>query len=543
MRRAVTLALALLLAGAAGAQPEPSPLERDERLGKRVTVHWRKTSLAAALKELSRAAGVECYPERALTDEPIMASFTDVPAREVMAQVARLLHFTWVPYGGTRAAPTYLLYQSQKAKQEEAAELAGARLAVERELQAGLERLRRLSRLPPEQRERELNRLQQGIEQAYVGSMAGPQSPGAARGLLDGISAQSVGTPIGRAMLEMLEGFSPGVWDRIRQEEPVVFSSTPGLGELLLPEGLENRLREGRPGFPLPRGLVTRLGTAAEDGIRRAEEAMQGRWSMAEGFRVTVQMNLTLGEQPVGMLRVSPAPSGDDPMNALFAMSGLMIMGAPRSTEEPEEDPAAREARFGKDPVLGRKAVLKLPPPAERPALPAPVVVPGQGAYRVAEVLEAVEKTFGVHLVADAYSRQGLPTFPKPDDKPVALYQVLDRLAGAARRWEREGSTIRLRSRSWAHDRRGEIPLSWMGRWLTLRKKQGSLNLDQLAEIALALRDEQVEGLMVAAMELEDPRPLDFVAVSQARGVLRFYGRLLPAQRARLLAGGALPVS
>src|SRR5690349_23928090 len=94
-------ALLLLLAQPAFAQSTPrSPFEGDARLDKKVTVHWKKATLYDALKELSKATGANLGPDRALVDEPVMASATDVPARQVLEQVGTLLHFTWVRSGG-----------------------------------------------------------------------------------------------------------------------------------------------------------------------------------------------------------------------------------------------------------------------------------------------------------------------------------------------------------------------------------------------------------------------------------------------------------
>ncbi len=541
MRAYSILFLVLALIGPASAQPEGSPLQQDSRLSKPITVRWRKTSLDDALREVTRLTGVTVLPERSLVDEPVMAAFRDAPAREVLDQVAHLLHFTWARYGGTKDRPHYLLYQSARARREEAEMIAGARLAVERELQKSLDRMRRISRMSAEQLAGQAERFERDLESAFSSGFASAQDVGMRR-LMDGMTAHSVSSPLGRAMLDFVDGLPAGVWDVVRREDPVVFSTQPGPGELSLPEGFEQRLRDSKPGFPFPKSLFRRFGPQAEQGIQMAEGMMQQRWGAASAFRVTIQMNLSLGEQPVGMLRISPAPTGGDEANALFGMSGLTLMGVPALDEESAAEQAERAKRLAADPFFGRKAVLKLPPLPERPVLPGMMVFGNTKAYKTAEVLPAVEEAFGVHLVADAYSRQTMNLFTPPGDKPIALYEVLDRLAGGARRWERDGAAIRLRSKTWAHDRRGEIPVRYLQRWEAIRARRGAFSLDDLAEIATALRDEQVETLILAAFEIESPNPLGYATVSTNRDVLRFYGRLIPGQRAALLRGQPIPV-
>jgi hypothetical protein len=129
-----------------------------------------------------------------------------------------------------------------------------------------------------------------------------------------------------------------------------------------------------------------------------------------------------------------------------------------------------------------------------------------------------------------------------PGDSEIPLYRLLDTIAGTGREWVADGDTVRLRSLTWAHDRRGEIPVRYMRRWLVVRDKKGAFNLDDLAEIATLLRDEQVESLMFSAIEAGSNDITDFIMVSANREPLRLWGKLLPAQRRALAAGTPVPV-
>jgi hypothetical protein len=535
--------LPLALLGPAGAQSSRSPLAQDPRLQQPVTVRWRKTSLYDALQELSKATGASINPERSLVDEPVMASAEKLPAWELMEQVSRLLHYTWVRSGGTPEKPNYLLLQDRKAREEEEAQLRGAELAVRAALERELARCRQLSQLSPDALAREQQKADQAVERLFSGDLASASgNPAAMRGYLDWMSLKSVTGPIGQSMLSLLDQLSPAQWTAMGQGQVLIYASNPRAeGEQPLPAGMEAQLRNGRPGFPLPATLISKLGEQAGTGIQKAGEMMQDRWSRAGGFRVTLRLNLNLGAQPVGMLQASPEPDDAGPIGAMFAMSGLNLIGAPTLIPEEKEDPAAREARLKQDSVLAREAVLKLPPLPEAPALPFASFL-GK-SYRAADVLPAIEAAYGVHVVGDAYSRQAMTPFPPPGDRAQPLFKVLDTLCATARDWERDGATIRLRSRTWAHDRRGEVPTRLLKRWQASWERNQGFDLEDLSLIAAALRDEQTETLLFAALELELKNAMDYIAVSTGRGPLRLLGSLLPAQRRQLLAGRPMPVA
>ncbi len=525
------------------AAQERSPFNGDKRLEQPVTVSWRKATLYDALQELTRTTGIKLSPDLAVVDEPIMAAATQVPARVLLEQIADLLDLTWSRSEDKAGTSRYLLYQSRAARERELAELQKSERAVVEALNRDLARYRQVAKMPEDQLHQQLEKSDRELSELLAGGFAGlGNNPAATRKFQDAQALRALSSPIGRSMLGVLDSLSPGQWNLLRSDRPLVFSSDPKEGELPLPASIQNQLRTGTPGFPLPKALFRALGPQVEQGIGQAERMMQNRWNQATGFKVTVHLNLNIGSQPLGLLRVNPAPLGEGDAgpqgDALFGMAGLQIMGVPSLAEEPTEDPAAREARLAADPVLGKKAKLALPKPE---AAPGPLAILGQ-QHRVADVLPAVEKAFGMRLISDAYNRQAMSLVPPLGEGEIPLYRVLDTLAGTSRRWERDGHTIRFRSRTWAHDRRAEIPVRYMRRWLDARDKKGGFGLDDMAEIAALLRDEQVDSLMFSALEAGAKDFTDFVMISANRNILRFYGKLIPPQRRTLLAGAPILV-
>src|SRR5262249_17173706 len=64
-------------------------------------------------------------------------------------------------------------------------------------------------------------------------------------------------------------------------------------------------------------------------------------------------------------------------------------------------------------------------------------------------------------------------------------------------RWNQDGSWLQFRSTSFYDDRRKEVPNRLLARWSAARRRNGSLSLDELIEIA-QLPDAQLDGTEMA---------------------------------------------
>src|SRR5262249_18715943 len=304
----------IAVAPPAAAAPKPSPFEGDARLEKKVTVRWSKANLQEAVQEVQHATGVTLRVDSAVMDEPVMASARDVPARAVLEQVARLTHYTWLRQGGTEEKPGYRIFQDRAAQLEEQAEIDGARQQVLQALQKELQRYRQLSQLPPDRLQQEVDRADQELSNALSGGlMALGSNPAMAERLQEGQAVRAVASPIGRAMLDLLDTIQPEQWRQMEDDDTITFATRPAAGDLPLPTSFEERLRNAKPGFPFPKAVLKTLaGEAAENALGQAETMLQDGWSQAESFRVTVQLTLDVGAQPVGMLRATPEPVRSD---------------------------------------------------------------------------------------------------------------------------------------------------------------------------------------------------------------------------------------
>lgn len=556
MRRPAALVLSLLAllsvtAGSSQAMAQAGALlGEDPRLARRISVDWSKTTLYEALREVSKQTGVYVTPERARVDEPLMAAVSDLPAHELLTQIARLFNYSWVRSGGSDEKPNYLLYQTRKAAAEEEALVNEQHAAVMVALQRELENYRRLGALPPDQLQTQVEQANREFEGAFKSALSG--NAGAAdtgKKIMNGMALRTLGTPAGRAMLNLLNGLTPSQWQSLIQDgAPIVYSTQPIAGELAMPSAVSDLLRSHEPGFPFPTEALAGLGPQVQEGLNLVTGMMRTTWGRASGFRAAIELNISEDSMPMGILRVAPEPmlaageESDLPKEAtdtLFGLSGINMIAIPQSLLEETKRSPEEEALLAADPLLGKKVKLELPPPTSLFGIPG---APGT-AYRLAQVLPLVQAGAGIPIVADAYNRQVMNMVTLPEKSELPLYQLLDKMAGSGRAWTRDGGAIRIRSKTWAFDRRGEIPLRYMQRWLAVREKRGYLELDDMAEIASLLRDAQVDSLMFAAMEAGGAHFTDFALITQNRDILRFWHTLLPIQRQQLRRGAVLPAA
>src|SRR5262249_23494419 len=145
------------------------------------------------------------------------------------------------------------------------------------------------------------------------------------------------------------------------------------------------------------------------------------------------------------------------------------------------------------------------------------------------ELLPEAARVYDINCIADAYW-SGPQIIPQELSRrePTSLAAILDRLVQGHEHWDRAGSLVRLRSRTWYLDRPREIPLRFVRRWVDVADRGGALRLDEWVETATSLTEEQLESLpsLVDALGL----PRDLTELARVRGVLRLYASLSPAQ-------------
>jgi hypothetical protein len=109
--------------------------------------------------------------------------------------------------------------------------------------------------------------------------------------------------------------------------------------------------------------------------------------------------------------------------------------------------------------------------------------------------------------------------------------------------WRKDGRPIRWASRTPGRDRALEAPQRIVGPWQARAARRGFAGLDEAAELASRLTDDQALGVSnYWGWYFEDPWIAPLGNLYAERRHLRLWATLSPAQRAEALAGMATPV-
>jgi hypothetical protein len=205
----------------------------------------------------------------------------------------------------------------------------------------------------------------------------------------------------------------------------------------------------------------------------------------------------------------------------------------PWGADEPDEKVnAARLVALDNDPVFGAKKPLKVdlrPRPAEAEYW--------KGTWGLGEMLPDVARIYGVSLISDAYNGDRTTT-RFASAPPIALYDLLDRLAGDRHVWDHRGRLVRFRYRAWPFARPQEVPMRLLRHWQALLDRDGALPLEEWLSMT-TLTDLQLDTLFHWGMFRG---PGAFVVPGDPRYALRLYVSLTPGQQQALRQGRPLPI-
>ncbi|MCC6483374.1 MAG: hypothetical protein IT209_00885 [Armatimonadetes bacterium] len=149
------------------------------------------------------------------------------------------------------------------------------------------------------------------------------------------------------------------------------------------------------------------------------------------------------------------------------------------------------------------------------------------------KTLDLLAKATGGPVILESYLRMMLPgAFISPGKQALAKMVIAFEKAGYE--WDLKGDTLTLRPEDWSVRRSCEIRESWLEYYRNKIQTNGSLTLDELADMAAELSDGQIHRTLMA-----DP---DFVFMagnlsSEMGGpgdLLRLYGALTPQQKKAL---------
>jgi hypothetical protein len=162
--------------------------------------------------------------------------------------------------------------------------------------------------------------------------------------------------------------------------------------------------------------------------------------------------------------------------------------------------------------------------------------------WRLSDLLSDIARTYGVQIVSDSYWTSPMAVFGQPlPAVPVTLETLLQQFTGGGHRWERDGTWLTLRSKTWYFDRLREIPLRLTRGWKASVDARGALPLATYVQLSAALTEAQLHGLRPVLEQVGLPQ--DPLALPAARPLLQLYSSLTAAQRQSLETGQLLPLT
>lgn len=479
---------------------ENGPFAGDTRLAVKKSVHIVTVPVRDLLATLSRQSGVDFFADDSVVDEPVTVIAHDLPLRDTLLSVSRLLGYVWNRTGSGSSA-SYALRMNEDAQKEER-EARDRRLAAAvRHVQDEGEEYFKLYEITEARRqdlaaelpaklatETDATRAEE-LRNAYSALMelndSSPRrnwSP-AVRRLLRSLPADQVASVLKGGMLYYS-------WPRL-----------PGCREF--PRAILQGLQQ-----------IGRMELSLSTGFRGEIAAFRLRILGVGGRQPYLTWHLTVGQR-TSQFQTTTGFSGSMPSS--WALNApMMRLPAEKSGEH-----------WRQDEELAARASVKLVPRdmSSRRDSRSPL-------HPLGDALEALDKAHPVNVVADAFWTGSLPGF-EAADTPVG--EILDRLSRMlGRTWRKEGSFIFVRSRDFSADREAEPPATVVRRW-TEAVEKGLFTLEDQAEIA-TLPDSQLVTL--SEMAMRGDFPILYSPLHNGRSHLRLWSSLSSSQRQKAKGEG-----
>lgn len=529
------------------ALPNSAILKEDTRLEAPVTLRLPRAPLSQVVKELEQQTGVRLKTSAETADEPAILHISKQPVREVMNRLAALFHYRW-SRSGAPGQYRYELVQDLKAKQEEEILRQRHRFQVIEEIRKQLAEHAQLTERPQAELQAEVDAHNTAVRQ--LRQLPEDERAAAERRLRGQypliFSKQEMADPQQRFLVRLAASLTPQNWETLLEEESVLFGSSEQPGALPLSPEQVRELRAAGPTPPLlspPAGmsfLLTPQVPNYEEWRQRKQEFQQ-RWSQAENYSVTIE--LRVGPRQVDLIVVPTATQRDrkDSFQPLLGLELHASIGDDLPDGRPRINPA--DPRLQLERPFRMEATLEELPQAQGNDFP--------HINWLNRLLWSAATLYDLNLLADGY--RGIEAYyphPIPNGEALTLRQVIERYFVSHTHLAQEGIFYTVRRHRWYTTRLAEIPERLVQEWSVRFRDRPTLELDDQAALALALRDEQLPSLYPVLRDVGLRFPEGgFGAFGHWGGrkgngtaeMLRLYGALPAEQRTRLLVGQPLP--
>lgn len=503
--RLLALAAVLLLTACA-AYAADDEVKADPRLDQKVTYEAKGLALHKVLEELTEKTEVKMTcgnneKDWEVRDRKLTIFVKDMPLRDLQTLIAHVLHFTWAR-GGTEGAYTYRLFQSLKAKNEQANLLEKAKEEEARKQkekrETALEALDNLDSLSPE----EIEKLKEESPLLYIFAKE----------------------PMGKGITQMLKS-SPELRGAIlegREATLDLSAASPGVadGVRLFLNGMNDLVQRIEPSFSPGFDKLADNLSGAKIVVNRNINRMSGGGFETHAFAGEVEIHAE--GSPHANIPIF------DPTSPIAKVFGKIFLGMlegklPNQMEnqmESEMMKAIQEIQKLENP----EALL----PEDDPDLKRKVKLGEMKNGDLPDLLENLAKNANLQFVSDHFP-QGMSMGNNQSAKEEELGNVLNLIATLyGKVMDKSANLIVLIDKKWFEKRTWEVKEEWLEDWRKAAK-EGALDFDDIVDIA-CLTDLQITKTIAADQEL---RMVGWQMMAN-KDILRLYAVLTKAQQEAL---------
>lgn len=510
---------------APGAAVSQEPIDTDAPLAQKVTYEARRQSLVTILADLSKKTGVTLKAgynsqDWQVRDRRMNVFCRDVPAKDLMQSISRVMKFKW-SRAGTAPNYTYRLYMDRKTLlDEETKRLRDEEKSRQEQIKLRTDTLTRygkLSSLSPA----ELDKLKEEDPFTYFLTKGGVaqglgaffnEVPAAAEALASGqeftISAANLPAGCLQSLISSIEASEAieGMMSPKKEKKSAALNlNDPAAMTITINEGVGEVVN--RPENNLFLGMI---------GVKMGEK---NRF-MVPFLKPDSKLAAYLGRLLTRCVEEGKDSSdlageiGDEFVEAITEDAKQMNLG----------EPIAEHSKDPDDPDLRKKFEIK-----------------GEKKWLTEVEADLCDAT-GLAIVSESFERS--PWVSHVAKGELEVGELVGKIATSyIYNWQKHGTTVEFRDRNWYRKRLEQIPQAWIDRWAATLKKTGTLDLPDLVQIA-ALTQVQLGSNLAVEEVFSDS---DIVTIlgswTDAREVLRLYGALAESQRTLVLSPGGLDTS
>ena len=473
----------------AAAQVTKSEPEKDKRLDQKVTYEARRKTVFTILSELTEMTGVKYNTgnnnlDWQVRDRKMNIFVKEIPLSSLMDSIARVMKFKWSK-SEKDSVITYRLIEDKKA-------LLDAQ-----------------------------SKRQAKIEQARQRCIEGRQR------MLEDLEAAS---KMSGDELEALKEKSPYVYREAKGWAkclPQVFAEVPSAKDAWSRgDGFAVDFDSLSLGVKQTLSFAFRAESTSEGIIEISgfDDDIRDTFLPIGRYMVAVADNNAEGKKRIQSLSCSISDPGNNSANISARFFNNGSHGATEWVQYQKELNKIYESER----IDMGESLAKHP---EDPALCSKIKIKVEGD-KSADVFAALAESSDFAVVSDSFEvRLWNITFPLETE----VRAVLDKLEECRYNWEKHGSTLELHSMDWFRKRDTLMPEAKLEAWRKSFKKHGTLDIDELAQIAM-LRPEQI----LANMFGDDVMANAFGAVACSRDLLRLYAGLDAQQKAMVFTAEGL---